>query len=74
MLFTKIKKKSLVNSLNEELRLQNIKIIWLDADYSHPPELIEKFLNIFNHNEIDLIVGSRFREAKDIMMKKIEIQ
>ena len=56
------KKKSLVNSLNEGIEIAKYKIIWLDADYSHPPELIEKFLNIFNHDKIDLIVGSRFLE------------
>lgn len=57
------KRKSLVNSLNEGIEIAKYdKIIWLDADYSHPPELIEKFLNIFNHDKIDLIVGSRFLE------------
>ena len=60
------KRKNLVNSLNEGIEIAKYnKIIWLDADYSHPPELIEKFLNIFSHNEIDLAVGSRFlKESK----------
>jgi dolichol-phosphate mannosyltransferase len=54
------KKKNLVDSLNEGIMISNKKnIIWMDADYSHPPDYIEKFIEI-NSKDIDLIVCSRF--------------
>ena len=54
------KKKSLVNSLNEGINLANKdNIIWMDADYSHPPNYIEQFIKLKNNN-LDLIVCSRF--------------
>jgi len=56
----KSKKKSLVDSLNEGINLANKdNIIWMDADYSHPPNYIEKFIKLRNNN-LDLIVCSRF--------------
>lgn len=55
------KKKSLVNSLNEGIQLAKFEnIIWMDADYSHPPELIKKFIDIKNKDDTELVVGSRF--------------
>ena len=60
------KKSSLVNSLNEGIFHSNYEnIIWMDADYSHPP----KFLNHFfeqKDQEFDVIVFSRF--LKDHLM------
>ena len=54
------KKKSLVDSLNEGINLANKdNIIWMDADYSHPPNYIEQFIKLKNNN-LDLIVCSRF--------------
>ena len=54
------KKKSLVDSLNEGINLANKdNIIWMDADYSHPPNYIEQFIKLKN-NYLDLIVCSRF--------------
>lgn len=54
------KKSSLVDSLNEGIFYSNYEnIIWMDADYSHPP----KFLNHFfeqKDQEFDVIVFSRF--------------
>ena len=60
------KKKSLVNSFNEGIEIAKYEnIIWMDADYSHPPELIKKFIEINNLNDVDIIVGSRFlKESK----------
>ncbi len=60
------KKKSLVDSLNEGIKIARYnKIIWLDADYSHPPELIKKFINMNDKDDLDVIVGSRFlKESK----------
>ena len=55
------KKKSLVNSLNEGIQISNFNnIIWMDADYSHPPKYISEFINIKKNKDIDLIVCSRF--------------
>lgn len=56
------KKGNLVDSLNEGI--QNSKyenIIWLDADFSHPPQYIENFIKVKKENsEIDVLVFSRF--------------
>ena len=55
------KNKSLVNSFNEGIEIAKYEnIIWMDADYSHPPELIKEFIEINNLNNVDIIVGSRF--------------
>ena len=55
------KKKSLVDSLNEGINIsKNENIIWMDADYSHPPNYIDKFIKIKNEKNIDVIVCSRF--------------
>ena len=56
------KKKSLVDSLNEGIKLSKYEnIIWMDADYSHPPEYITEFIKKNNNtNNIDAIVCSRF--------------
>ena len=41
------KKKSLVNSLNEGIAIaKHENIIWMDADYSHPPEYILDFISM----------------------------
>jgi len=54
------KKKSLVDSLNDGINLSNKEnIIWMDADYSHPPNYIKEFIKLKNNN-FDLIVCSRF--------------
>lgn len=60
------KNKSLVNSFNEGIEIAKYEnIIWMDADYSHPPELIKEFIEINNLNNVDIIVGSRFlKESK----------
>ena len=55
------KKKSLVDSLNEGIIISNNEnIIWMDADFSHPPNYIDKFINLRNVKNIDVIVCSRF--------------
>ena len=73
------KKKSLVESLNEGIYLSKNKyIIWMDADYSHPPNYINNFIEIKNKNNFELIVCSRFlknskRYYSDINKKKAGI-
>tara|TARA_B100001057_G_C22762334_1_gene916338 strand:+ start:693 stop:1442 length:750 start_codon:yes stop_codon:yes gene_type:complete len=54
------KKRSLVNSINDGIFISKYEnVIWMDADYSHPPQYIKFFLeNKYLTN--DLIVFSRF--------------
>ena len=62
LLVRKNKKSSLVDSLNEGILLSKYdNIVWLDADFSHPPKYIEEFINYKrNIEDIDVIVFSRF--------------
>ena len=58
-LFVRKKKRNLVNSINEGiLRSSNSYIIWMDADFQHPPIYIEKFIKLSKKN--DAIIFSRF--------------
>ena len=55
------KSKSLVNSLNEGIEnAKHNNVIWMDADYSHPPNCITEFINLKKDKNHDLIVCSRF--------------
>ena len=55
------KKRSLVKSFNEGIAIANCKyIIWMDADLSHPPEIIYKFFSHIDKKEVDVISFSRF--------------
>ena len=55
------KKKNLVKSLQDGVKLSNNNyIIWLDADYSHPPEYINEFIQTNKNNNYDILVFSRF--------------
>ena len=57
------KKKSLVASLRDGIKFSNNDyIIWLDADYSHPPEYINEFILNINNFDCDVLVFSRFLE------------
>jgi dolichol-phosphate mannosyltransferase len=57
----KNKKKNLVESLKDGIKFSNHNyIIWLDADYSHPPEYINEFIMNNNNNNYDILVFSRF--------------
>jgi dolichol-phosphate mannosyltransferase len=60
------KKQSLVSSLNEGISIANYEnIIWMDADYSHPPEYILDFINTNKKDNLDVVVCSRFlQESK----------
>ena len=61
-LFVRKKKRSLVDSLNEGiLSSSNNYIIWLDADFQHPPHYIKKFINYSGNN--DVIIFSRFLKS-----------
>ncbi|MDC1092917.1 glycosyltransferase, partial [Pelagibacteraceae bacterium] len=52
-------KKNLPESLNLGIELSKYEnIIWMDADFQHPPKYIEEFLK--KSNKFDVIVCSRF--------------
>ena len=53
------KKKNLASSINDGVSLANFEyIIWMDADFQHPPKYIENFINI--SDKYDAIIASRF--------------
>ena len=57
----KSKKRSLVDSLNEGILFTNYEnIIWMDADYSHPPRYLKKIIEEKKNKQMDLLVFSRF--------------
>jgi dolichol-phosphate mannosyltransferase len=57
----KNKKKSLVESLKDGIKYsKNYYVIWLDADYSHPPEYINEFIFNNDNYDYDALVFSRF--------------
>jgi dolichol-phosphate mannosyltransferase len=54
-------KNSLVDSLNAGIDTSKYNnIIWLDADYSHPPIYMDEIIKKNNENKYDLIFFSRF--------------
>jgi len=58
------KKPSLVGSLNDGIKKAKYKnIIWMDADYSHPPKYIKKFLFLRKKLNLDTLIFSRFLKA-----------
>ena len=58
----KNKKGSLVNSINDGIKKSKYNnIIWLDADFSHPPKYMNDLIDYKkNIKDVDLIVFSRF--------------
>ena len=57
--FVRKNKRSLVNSINDGIsKSSNNYIIWMDADFQHPPIYIEKFIKLSKTN--DAIIFSRF--------------
>ena len=68
----KNKKSNLVDSLNEGIILSKYNnIIWMDADYSHPPRYLKEIIDFKKKNtEIDLIVFSRFLKSSERYYEK----
>ena len=68
----KNKKSNLVDSLNEGIILSKYNnIIWMDADYSHPPHYLKEIIDFKKKdNEIDLIVFSRFLKSSERYYEK----
>jgi glycosyltransferase involved in cell wall biosynthesis len=58
-LFVRKNKRSLVDSINEGILKSSYNyIIWLDADFQHPPHYIKKFIKY--SKKYDAIIFSRF--------------
>ena len=58
------KKKNLASSINDGVSLAGFKyIIWMDADFQHPPKYIENFIDI--SDKYDAIIASRFLKDSD---------
>ena len=55
------KKNSLVKSLIDGIKIAKYeRIIWMDADFSHPPNYINEFIKLNNSSDYDALVFSRF--------------
>jgi len=55
------KKNSLVQSLIDGIKIAKYeRIIWMDADFSHPPNYINEFIRLNNSDDYDALVFSRF--------------
>ncbi len=53
------KKKNLANSINEGImKAQNEFVIWMDADFQHPPKYLKNFIDCSKN--YDAIICSRF--------------
>ena len=65
------KKKSLVQSLIYGIELAKYKrIIWMDADFSHPPKYINEFIELNNNYDYDVLVFSRFLKSSERYYEK----
>ena len=68
----KNKKKNLAASINEGIKLSQFdNIIWLDADFQHPPKYINDF--ILKSENYDVIIASRFLKESDRYFNKPEL-
>ena len=60
----KNKKKNLADSINEGILLSKYpNIIWLDADFQHPPKYINEFIH--KSENFDVVIASRFLKKSD---------
>ena len=61
-------KKNLADSINEGIiNAKYENIIWMDADFQHPPEYINEFINEI-HN-CDVVIASRFLSTSERYFK-----
>lgn len=68
-------KKSLVRSIQKGVdHAKYQKIIWLDADYSHPPQYIKNFIDINENENYDVIVCSRFLKESQRYFDGVKIK
>ncbi|MFX0195868.1 MAG: polyprenol monophosphomannose synthase [Candidatus Hodarchaeota archaeon] len=60
-LIRRMKNRGLTNSLNEGItEAKGSYVVWMDADFSHPPELIPDLLSTLDRGECDVAIASRF--------------
>ena len=60
-LIRRMKDRGLTNSLNEGINAaKGAYVVWMDADLSHPPELIIDMISSLDHEECDVAIASRF--------------
>ncbi len=65
----KNKKKNLALSINEGIKLSKFQyVIWMDADFQHPPQYIEKFIEY--SKKYDAIIASRFLSKSERYFNK----
>tara|TARA_B100000963_G_scaffold361176_1_gene395279 strand:+ start:1673 stop:2422 length:750 start_codon:yes stop_codon:yes gene_type:complete len=64
VLLRKKGKKNLANSINDGIKISKFdNIIWLDADFQHPPKYIKDFIQ--KSENYDVIVSSRFLSSSE---------
>ena len=57
-------KKNLANSINDGIKASKFEnIIWMDADFQHPPKYINKFIEL--SGSYDVVIASRFLKESD---------
>lgn len=60
-LIRRMKNRGLTNSLNEGItEAKGAYVVWMDADFSHPPDLIPDLLSTLDRGECDVAIASRF--------------
>lgn len=60
-LIRRMKDRGLTKSLNEGIAAAKYAyVVWMDADFSHPPELIPEMLIHLDEGEYDIVTASRF--------------
>lgn len=65
----KDKKNNLAASINEGINLSNYEyVIWMDADFQHPPKYIEEFIN--KSKNFDAVIASRFLKDSERYFNK----
>jgi len=58
------KTKNLANSINDGISISKYEnIIWMDADFQHPPKYINDFINKSQY--FDVVISSRFLKESD---------
>ena len=66
-------KKNLPDSLNDGIKIARYEnIIWLDADFQHPPKYIKNFIE--TSAKYDAIIYSRFLNESDRYFKNNELE
>ena len=53
----------------KELMSQNNYIIWMDADFQHPPKYIKNFIEI--SDRYDVVISSRFLKKSESILTLI---